>query len=239
MTRIGISGKYMKTSFPPFFSHLYHDLNKIYVFLQKNVKRKIRRKYQLRIQQDKKKKRREKEKMVSILFEERMCSRNEYAAVADSPEYLYIYVRRYWGMSVYEPITIVFLFDIERETVKYAVERDDNSYELPSVSEDNDDIFDSQQFLISLASEMRVSLEVIGESHFCIKEEMEKMVSWEEPDLPHIFDRGGWVVFLKNGKRKRRICIQETKYYRPFLWLFRFFEDIVELIEKRKDGQES
>ena len=150
------------------------------------MKRKIRRKRQLRIQQDKEKRRREKEKMASILFEEKRCSRNEFGDMADSPEYLYIYVHRYFGMSFFDPITIVFLFDIERETVKYAVERDDNSYESSSAPEDNDEEFDPEQFLLSLVSEMRVSIEVIGEGHFCVKDEMEEMFSWKEPNLSHI-----------------------------------------------------
>ena len=202
------------------------------------MKRKIRRKRQLRIQSAKEQKWREKEMATTILFEERMHTLNEYAAMADSPEYLYVHVHRYYGCSLYAPTTIAFLFDIERETVKYAVERVDDTREPSSIPEDDEEL-EPEEFLLSMVSEMRVYLDVIGEAHFSVREEMEEMFSWEEPDLPHIWDGGGWVVFLKNGKRKRRICIQEAMYYPPFLWLLRFFDDVVELIEKRKDEQGS
>ena len=202
------------------------------------MKRKIRRKRQLRIQQDKEQKRREKEKKASILFEEKRCSRNEYGDMADSPDYLYIYVHRYFGMSFFDPVTIVFLFDIGRETVKYAVERYVVSGELSFILE-NPDVEIEPERLKRALSGFRVTLDAIGEAHFSIRDEMEEMFCWEEPDRPHIWDGGGWVVFLKNGKRKRRICIQEAMYYPPFLWLLRFFDDVVELIEKRKDEQGS
>lgn len=208
------------------------------------MKRKIRRKRQLRIQQDKEQRRRDKYEATSILVEEIRCSRNEYADLADSPEYLYVYVHKFFGWSLYSPITVVFLFDIERETVKYAVERyvfsDKSSSVQKEDNEDkkNDNKLDSEQFLLNVVSSFRASLDVIGEAHFSVKNEMEEMFSWEEPEVSYIFDGGGWVVFLKNGKRKRRIGIQETRYYPPFLWLLRFFDDVVELIEKKKKEQE-
>ncbi|MBR3454291.1 MAG: hypothetical protein IKH26_03100 [Bacteroidaceae bacterium] len=203
------------------------------------MKRKNKTKKTLRIQRAKEQKQWEKSMATSILIEELRCSRNEYAGMADSPDYFYVYVHRYFGWSLYPPLTIVFLFDIERESVKYAVERDVYSDESPSDLEDNDDDFDSEKILLSVISEIKVSLEVIGEAHFSIKDEMEEMFSWEEPDLPPIYDGGGWVVFLKNGKRKRRICIQDEKYYPPFLWLIRFFDDIVELKKTEKNDQGS
>ena len=141
-------------------------------------------------------------------------------------------------MSFFDPITIVFLFDIERETVKYAVERYVVSDELSFILE-NPDVEIELERLKSALSGFRVTIDEIGEAHFCIRDEMEEMFCWEEPDLPHIWDGGGWVVFLKNGKRKRRICIQEARYYPPFLWLLRFFDGVVELIKKRKKEQES
>lgn len=209
------------------------------------MKRKIRRKRQLRIQRDKEQRRREKSEATSILLEEIRCSRNEYADLADSPEYLYVYVHKFYGWSLYRPITIVFLFDLERESVKYAVERYVFSDESSSVQEEdnekketkeeNEEKLDPEQFLLSVVSSIRASLDVIGEAHFSVREEMEEMFNWEEPDVPYIFDGGGWVVFLKNGKRKRRIGIQEPRYYPPFLWLLRFFEDVVELIVKKKN----
>lgn len=203
-----------------------------------DMKRKIRRKRQLRIQQDKEQKRREKGKMASVLFEEKRCSWNEYGDMADSPGYLYIYVHRYFGMSFFDPITIVFLFDIESETVKYAVERHVISDELSFILE-NPEVKIEPERLKSALSGFRITYDVIGEAHFSVRDEMEEMFSWKEPVLPHIWDGGGWLVFLKNGKRKRRICIQEPRYYPPFLWLLRFFEDVVELIEKKKKEQES
>ena len=152
----------------------------------------------------------------------------------------------FFGWSLNSSITIVFLFDIERESVKYAVERyvfSDESSSVPKGDNEdnvkNDNKLDSEQFLLSVVSGFRASFDVIGEAHFRIKDEMEEMFSWEEPHLPHIWDGGGWVVFLKNGKRQRRICIQDAKYYPPFLWLLRFFGDAVELMERKKKEQES
>ena len=108
-----------------------------------------------------------------------------------------------------------------------------------SFIQENDDVEIEPERLKSALSGFRVTFDVIGEAHFSIRNEMEEMFSWEETDRPHIWDGSGWVVFLKNGKRKRRICIQEAMYYPPFLWLLRFFDDVVKLIEKRKEEQGS
>ena len=196
------------------------------------MKRKIRLNRQLRIQKDKEKKLSEKRMAETILFEERLCCQNEYAAIADSPDYLYVYIHRYCGWSLYTPNTIVFLFDIKNESVKYAVERKESSDESFTDLEDND--YYPENSLLYYLPKMVVSLVVLGEAHFSVKDEIEEMYNWKEPELPHIFDGGGYVVFLKNGRRKRWICIQQEVYYTPYLWLLRFFRDIVDLMEEKE-----
>ncbi len=198
------------------------------------MKRKIRRKRQHRIQRNKELLQKEKLLEASLLFEERMCCSNEYAAIADSSEYLYIHVHQYFGCSIYPPVTIVFLYDINRETVKYALERMDNTHKISLLPEDKKDDLNPEHYLLSQFSETRVSVDVIRKANFYVKDKMEEMFSWEEPDFPHIYDKGGKIVFLKNGKRKRRICIQDANYYSPFGEFLKFFDDVVELIKKSK-----
>ena len=166
-------------------------------------------------------------------MEERLCSLNEYATLADSSDYLYAYVRSYYG-GIFSNAskTIVFLFDIKNETVKYAEERIVISQKTSYSPEG--DVYSPEQLLLECISDLDVSLDVIGEAYFNIKDELEEMFSWKELDLPYIYDRGCYTVFLKNGKRKRRISIQEEMYYSPYLRLLRFFHDIVELMKEGK-----
>ena len=155
------------------------------------------------------------------------------ATLADSSDYLYAYVRSYYG-GIFSNAskTIVFLFDIKNETVKYAEERIVISQKTSYSPEG--DVYSPEQLLLECISDLDVSLDVIGEAYFNIKDELEEMFSWKELDLPYIYDRGCYTVFLKNGKRKRRISIQEEMYYSPYLRLLRFFHDIVELMKEGK-----
>ena len=138
----------------------------------------------------------------------------------------------YCFRSHFKTKTIVFLFDIKNETVKYAEERIVISQKTSYSPEG--DVYSPEQLLLECISDLDVSLDVIGEAYFNIKDELEEMFSWKELDLPYIYDRGCYTVFLKNGKRKRRISIQEEMYYSPYLRLLRFFHDIVELMKEGK-----
>ena len=197
------------------------------------MKRKIRKKRQLRIQRDKEQAHRQKEDQVTLAFEMQRRCQNEFAVEADSPEYLYIHASYNYGCSLFPPVTIVFLFDIAHETVKYAEERMVGYKENVSQKPDERELT-PEEFLLEIASEMVVSLREIGKGHFNVKDVMEEMFSWVEPDdIPYVYDSGGFSVFIKNGKRKRLLGIQDERYYPPFMWLLRFFRDVAKIEERQ------
>ena len=192
------------------------------------MKRKIRQKQQLHIQKDKENKRRKKWMTECNSLEERRCLLNDFASIAESPEYLYVYVNLYpgYGISSASPGTIVFLFDINNEFVRYAEEI------IEFLGTEQIELNNHE--ILEMPSKMVVSLNHIGEAYFNIKNEIDEMFEWEEPEDPYIHDgpSGGYTLFLKNGERKRWFYIKKKKYYLPYLWLLRFYQDVLEMKNK-------
>ena len=175
------------------------------------MKRKIRKKRQLRLQQLKRKNVEywDEEKEELRFLEEYFC-RNHYAEKAELPYYAYIFVDFHYGWELYRPKKIVFLYDRVSHKIEYSRCIYNCNYE------------DIRNLKID------VSYKKMGEKVLSNDVFIDDMIYYKPRINSYICDCSSYRVYIKSGQLKRVINIQgpDTLKYEPFIWLFELFNEV-------------
>ena len=175
------------------------------------MKRKIRKKRLLRLQQLKKKNADfgDEEKEELRFLEEYFC-RNSYAEKAELPYYAYIYVDFHYGWELYRPKKIVFLYDRMSHKIEYS----------RCIYNCNYEDIRNLKFDISYTK--------MGEKILSYEVSIDDMICYTPRIDSYICDCSSYQVYIKSGQLKRVINIQgpDALKYEPFIWLFELFDEV-------------
>lgn len=175
------------------------------------MKRKIRKKRQLRLQQLKKRITYQwDEEKEALKFIEHYFCKNSYAVKAELPNYAYIFVDFHFGRELYRPYKIVFLYDRTSQKIEYSRCIYDCNYE------------DIKNLKID------VSYKEMGEKLLSDTVHVDDMIYYKPQDVSHIYDCSIYHIYIKSGQLKRVIYIQEPDKlkYEPYRWLFDLFDEV-------------
>ena len=175
------------------------------------MKRKIRKKRQLRLQQLKRENKgyydEEKEE---IKFLEKHFCRNQYAVKAELPYYAFIYVDYHFGWELYRPKKIVFLYDRMSHKIEYS--RCIYNCDLENIRNIKFDV-----------SYSWLGEKVMSETIF-----IDDMINFESQNNSYICDCSYYQIYIKSGQFKRNLYILGPKLmkYEPFFWLLELFNEV-------------
>lgn len=183
------------------------------------MKRKIRKKRQIRLQNMKQQ--RERERLAKESYDdevemmEDLFREHPYFNYSDLSNFIFIYVDFHYGWELYRPKKMVFLYDQLSHRVEYS------------------------RFIFDVTWEesrphFHLSNEKMG---FTILEErisFDDMLNYNPPNLTPIYDTSGYEIYIKSGSKKRLFGV-ESEYvplYTPYAWLFKLFEKLSKDIPK-------
>lgn len=165
------------------------------------MKRKIRKKRQIRLQNFKRQK--EQNKLHDYAFEERAfmegmlderLSQHPFYKYSDTSSFIFLYVDMHSGMEICKPVKVVFLYDQLSHRIDYS--------------------------MIGKAGCQYVKEEI----------SCEKMMNCEPKNLAYVYDSSFYDIYIKRGNMKRLLHVlsDNVPLYTPFSWLFRLFHSIIE-----------
>jgi len=175
------------------------------------MKRRIRKKRQISLQQLKKKNSTwwDEEKEELKFIEKHFC-RNSYAEKAEQPFYAYIFVDFHYGWELYRPKKIIFLYDRMSKTIEYSRCIYNCNYE---------DIMNLK---------FEVSYTEMGKRELSNPVLIDNMIHYKPQIHSYICDCSCYQIFIMSGHLKRVINIQGPNKlkYEPFIWLFKLFDEV-------------
>ena len=177
------------------------------------MKRKIRKKRQIRLQKWKEQRMCDRTlqetEVMEIDFYESLFNDLLYYKASESPYFLFVYVGFHFGWEIYKPIHMVFLCDILSHNIEYGnvwakIKDDDNDEPIASCFEKLGNIY--------LDSEISV----------------DNMLSCYPNDLICVYDCSYYEIYFKCGNRKRLLGIdtENQSKYIPFEWLIKLFNQV-------------
>lgn len=165
------------------------------------MKRKIRKKRQIRLQDFKTQKVRnklhddalEERAIVEGMLDKRL-SQHPFYKYSDTSSFIFLYVDMHSGMEICKPVKVVFLYDQLSHRIDYGmIEKTGYQYVKEEIS-------------------------------------FEKMMNCEPKNLADVYDSSYYVLYIKSGTAKRYLHVlsDNVPLYTPFSWLFRLFHSILE-----------
>ena len=167
------------------------------------MKRKIRKKRQIRLQNFKRQKEYiklhddalEERAIVEGMLDKRL-NHHPFYKYSDTSSFIFLYVDMHSGMEICKPVKVVFLYDQLSHRIEYD--------------------------MIGKAGYQYMEEEI----------SFEKMMSCEPKNLANMYDSSYYVIYIKSGTTKRYLHVlsDSVSLYTPFSWLIRLFHSILEQI---------
>lgn len=165
------------------------------------MKRRIRKKRQIRLQNFKRQK--EQNKLHDYALEEwaieeeildERLRQHPFYKYSDTSSFIFLYVDMHFGMEICKPVKVVFLYDRFAHRIDYdKIGKTDYQFVNEEIS-------------------------------------FEKMMNCEPMNCSNVYDSSYYKIFIKCGPNKRylHILCDDIPLYTPFSWLFRLFHSIIE-----------
>lgn len=172
------------------------------------MKRKIRKKRQIRLQNWKEQRMHARTshetEVMEIEFMESLFNDLLYYKASESPYFLFVYVGFHYGREIYRPIHMVFLFDILSHNVEFG--------NVWAKIKDDESIVSCFEKLGSIYLDSEISVD--------------DMLSCYPDDLICVYDCSYYEIYFKCGNRKRLLGIdtENQSKYTPFEWLIYLFD---------------
>ena len=174
------------------------------------MKRKIRKKRQIRLQNWKEQRMRDRTsceiEVMEIESFENLFNDLLYYKSSESPYFLSVYVSFHYGWEIYRPIHLVFLYDILSHNIEYG--------NVWSKIKDENSIISCFEKLVNNYLDSEISVD--------------NMLSCYPNDLICVYDCSYYEIYLKCGNRKRLLGIdtENQSKYIPFEWLIKLFNQV-------------
>lgn len=177
------------------------------------MKRKIRKKRQVRLQQLREKKEPDQygiewyTKSMIKLFDS-----HPYWTTASLSYYAFIYVDYHFGWEIGRPIKLLFLYDRMCNYIKYGLF-------MVKHPETEDNTFKS-------------CFKELGARQIHDNVFIDDMILFEPKSIAHYYDTGYYEIIIRSGLQERFLFIQhpEKKKYEPYVWLFSLFDEIAKSV---------
>lgn len=186
------------------------------------MKRKIRKKRQVRLQNFKEQKERNKydnEWYAKGLI--KLFNSHPYWIAASLSYYAFIYIDFHFGWEMYRPIKLMILYDRMSQDIKYGIF-------MVEFSEDPDDF------------SYKTSFKEIGSRHMEEIIFIDDMLTFDPQNITCHFDVSSYEIIIKSGSQQRFVYIQspEKDKYGPFKWLFDLTAEIREMTPRECNTDE-
>ena len=165
------------------------------------MKRRIRKKRQIRLQGFKRQKEQNKlhdaaledRAIVEGMMDERL-SQHPFYKYSDASSFIFLYVEMHAAMEICKPVKVVFLYDQLSHRIDYDI--------------------------MGMAGYQYMKEEV----------SFEKMMNCDPQKLRYVYDSSYYVIYLKcdNTKRYLQVLSDNVPLYTPFAWQFSLFHRIIE-----------
>ena len=190
------------------------------------MRRKIRKKRQIRLQNFKEQRERKRSEKNAYDDEvemlEDLLHEHSYFSYSDFPNFIFIYVDFHYGWELYRPKKIVFLYDQLSHRIDYCRFIFDVTWEESRPN-------------------LHVSSEKIGYMILDDTISFDDMLNYNPPNLTPIYDTSRYEIYIKSGSRKRLFGVKSeyVPLYTPYAWLFKLFDKLSKDIPKEfhKDGK--
>lgn len=177
------------------------------------MKRKIRKKRQIRLQNWKEQRMRDRTsceiEVMEIESFENLFNDLLYYKASESPYFLFVYVSFHYGWEIYRPIHMVFLYDILSHNIEYG-----NVWAKVKYDDCDDPIVSC--------------FEKLGKNYLDSEISVDDMLSCYPNDIICVYDCSYYEIYFKCGNRKRLLGIDTDNQskYNAFEWLIQFFNQV-------------
>ena len=181
------------------------------------MKRKIRTKRMLHLEQLSQNRKRKKEYEENLTFQTRLneklekaLSMHPYMELANSPDNIFVYINFHSGWETKSPVSMVLLYESTIHKISYS------SCHLQMKFNENNDF------------SYNLSYQLLGTRSVETDVNVENMINCNPVNVPRSYDSSFYQIFFKSKQHKRLIIIKTSNLnlYEPFKWIINFFQDI-------------